>query len=432
MSLSNKKFTQTEIGLIPDDWQVTITKKCLSIPITDGPHETPILYEDGIPFISAESVSSGNGRIDFSRMRGYISEEYHQECCKKYKPQKNDVYIIKSGSTTGKVAIVKTDQVFNIWSPLAVLRAKQDIVPDYLFYAVQSSYYQEQIIQAWGMGTQQNIGMRTLEHLKVAYPEYDEQHAISTTLSDMDALITAKTALLEKKRAIKQGAMQELLTGRRRLPGFPVTLMQHTEIGDIPEDWEVKTLGRCASIARGGSPRPIESYLTTSPEGVNWIKIGDVSPGAKYIEDTEEKILSSGAKHSRKVKPGDLLLSNSMSYGRPYILSLEGCIHDGWLTIADYDGDFHRDYLYYALGSSIVVSQYEGLAAGTGVKNLNKKIVADVQVPYPRDFHEQEAIASALSDMDDELVSLERKIEKLVDLKEGMMQNLLTGRIRLV
>lgn len=207
----------TEIGDIPEDWEVSITKKCLSMPITDGPHETPTLCDDGIPFISAESVSSGNGRIDFSRMRGYISEAYHQECCKKYKPQVNDVYIIKSGSTTGKVAIVKTSQVFNIWSPLAVLRARQSIDPDFLFYSVQSNYYQEQIIQAWGMGTQQNIGMRTLEHLKIAYPEYAEQRAIATALSDIDEEIEGLEHELSKLCNLKQGMMQNLLTGRIRL-----------------------------------------------------------------------------------------------------------------------------------------------------------------------------------------------------------------------
>lgn len=207
----------TEIGDLPEDWEVSITKKCLSMPITDGPHETPTLCDDGIPFISAESVSSGNGRIDFSRMRGYISEAYHQECCKKYKPQVNDVYIIKSGSTTGKVAIVKTSQVFNIWSPLAVLRARQSIDPDFLFYSVQSNYYQEQIIQAWGMGTQQNIGMRTLERLKIAYPEYAEQRAIATALSDIDEEIEGLEHELSKLCNLKQGMMQNLLTGRIRL-----------------------------------------------------------------------------------------------------------------------------------------------------------------------------------------------------------------------
>lgn len=397
-------YKSTELGIIPETWSVKELGQILSIH--HGKSQKDVEADDGEYPIMATGGLIG-------RSRSYLYN-------------KPSVLIGRKG-TIDKPQFIDTP--FWTVDTLFYTSIRPDYDPFFTYSACCCIDW-----ESYNEGTcVPSLISSTIEKIKLPIPsDITEQRAIATALADVDALIEAKRALLEKKRAIKQGTMQELLTGNRRLPGFPVTPMQHTEIGDIPEDWEVKTLGRCASIARGGSPRPIESYLTTSPEGVNWIKIGDVSPGAKYIEDTEEKILSSGAKHSRKVKPGDLLLSNSMSYGRPYILSLEGCIHDGWLTIADYDDDFYRDYLYYALGSSIVVIQYEGLAAGTGVKNLNKKIVAGVQVPCPRDFHEQEAIASALSDMDDELVSLERKIEKLVDLKEGMMQNLLTGRIRLV
>lgn len=397
-------YKSTELGIIPETWSVKELGQILSIH--HGKSQKDVEADDGEYPIMATGGQIGTARS--------------------YLYNKPSVLIGRKG-TIDKPQFIDTP--FWTVDTLFYTSIRPDYDPFFTYSACCCIDW-----ESYNEGTcVPSLISSTIEKIKLPIPsDITEQRSIATALADVDALIEAKRALLEKKRAIKQGAMQELLTGKRRLPGFPVTPMQHTEIGDIPEDWEVKTLGRCASIARGGSPRPIESYLTTSPEGVNWIKIGDVSPGAKYIEDTEEKILSSGAKHSRKVKPGDLLLSNSMSYGRPYILSLEGCIHDGWLTIADYDDDFYRDYLYYALGSSIVVIQYEGLAAGTGVKNLNKKIVAGVQVPCPRDFHEQEAIASALSDMDDELVSLERKIEKLVDLKEGMMQNLLTGRIRLV
>ena len=103
----------------------------LSMPITDGPHETPLLYEDGIPFVSAEAVSMGNGGINFNHIRGYISKTFYDECCKKYTPQRYDIYMIKSGATTGKVAIVETDVKFTIWSPLAVFRCNQQIMNPY-------------------------------------------------------------------------------------------------------------------------------------------------------------------------------------------------------------------------------------------------------------------------------------------------------------
>lgn len=121
MKDSNCKF----LGKIPSTWEVCKTLYVLSMPITDGPHTTPQLYDDGIPFVSAEAVSCGNGYIDFSHIRGYISDSFYNECCKKYIPQRDDIYMIKSGATTGKVAIVNTDVKFTIWSPLAVFRVNK-------------------------------------------------------------------------------------------------------------------------------------------------------------------------------------------------------------------------------------------------------------------------------------------------------------------
>lgn len=206
---------------------------------------------------------------------------------------------------------------------------------------------------------------------------------------------------------------------------------KQTEAGVIPTDWKLDFLGKNASIFRGGSPRPIEAFITTSPEGVNWIKIGDVSANAKYIKSTSEKIIASGVKHSREVRAGDLLLSNSMSYGRPYILCIDGCIHDGWLTISNYEREFEKEFLCYILGSECVSKQYSELAAGTGVKNLNKQIAGKVLVPYPASIKEQRAIAAALSDTDALIEAKMALLEKKRAIKQGTMQELLTGRRRL-
>ena len=120
--------------------------------------------------------------------------------------------------------------------------------------------------------------------------------------------------------------------------------MKQTEVGLIPDDWEVIKLGDKVDIFRGGSPRPIERYITTNANGINWIKIGDVRPNDKYIRQTEEKIILEGKSRSREVKKGDFILSNSMSFGRPYILNIDGCIHDGWLTIQNYTECFDKEF----------------------------------------------------------------------------------------
>lgn len=199
---------------------------------------------------------------------------------------------------------------------------------------------------------------------------------------------------------------------------------------DIPNDWNVITLGDYAQIFRGGSPRPIQSFLTTSDQGINWIKIGDVGAGEKFIESTEEKIIPEGVSCSRMVYKGDLILSNSMSYGRPYIMNIEGCIHDGWLVIQKYDRLFNREYLYYALSSDLTMRQYVAMAAGSSVQNLNKEKVSKVVLPCPK-ISEQEKIAAVLSSIDALIVDLQKLIRKKKDVLYGSMQKLMTGEIRL-
>ena len=210
------------IGEIPKGWNTCKTLYVLSMAITDGPHTTPELFDDGIPFISAEAVSCGNGYIDFSHKRGFISEEFYQECCKKYVPQIDDIYMIKSGATTGRVAIVNTDIKFTIWSPLAVFRANQDrVIPRYLYYFVQSSAYQKQVEVGWSYGTQQNIGMRTLETLKVCLPPLNTQADIVETLdrscTTIDKLIFEKQELLSDLEAYKKSLIYEVVTGKRKV-----------------------------------------------------------------------------------------------------------------------------------------------------------------------------------------------------------------------
>ena len=146
-------------------------------------------------------------------------------------------------------------------------------------------------------------------------------------------------------------------------------------------------------IERGGSPRPIERYITDSPDGVNWIKIGDAVEGSIYITHTKERIIKEGTKKSRYVQPGDFLLSNSMSFGRPYILMIDGYIHDGWLVLRDNDNLFNKIFLHTLLSSGYAMASFESMAAGSVVKNLNKELVGKLKVPVP-DINTQNAFAA--------------------------------------
>lgn len=211
------------IGEIPKHWEIGKTLFYLEMPITDGPHITPTLYDTGIPFVSAEAVSAGNGRINFNNIRGYVSYEFYLECCKKYIPQINDIYMIKSGATTGKVAIVDTDTKFTIRSPLAVFRSKKSkIIPKFLFYVLQSNYYLTQVELFWNYGTQQNIGMRTLENLKICSPKILEQQKIVSYLDEkckiIDDAIKKKNQQVEILEDYKKSLIYEYVTGKKEVP----------------------------------------------------------------------------------------------------------------------------------------------------------------------------------------------------------------------
>lgn len=198
-----------------------------------------------------------------------------------------------------------------------------------------------------------------------------------------------------------------------------------------PKDWKNEKLGSLLKIKRGASPRPIEQYLTNSINGINWIKIGDAPRDGKYIYSTREKVTSLGAKYSVIVLPGEFVLSNSMSFGRPYIVKEKGCIHDGWLKLFDFESTFTADYLYYLLSSDNIQIQYQSLAAGSGVQNLNKEIVKTVSVYIPTELKEQQAIADTLSTFDEHIENLTKLIEKKRAIRDGALEDLVTGKTRL-
>lgn len=205
------------IGEIPEDWNRTKLKNTLAIPITDGPHETPEILDDGIPFISAEAIK--NFKIDFGLKRGYISYEDHLRFIKKCKPKYEDIFMIKSGATTGNIAMVKTHDEFSIWSPLALMRVNKNILtPYFLFYYLQSKRFRFQVEQFWTFGTQQNIGMGILGNLYLSYPKIEVQQEIvdylDTQTSKIDTTIADITDQIEKLKEYRQAIISEVVTGK--------------------------------------------------------------------------------------------------------------------------------------------------------------------------------------------------------------------------
>lgn len=247
-------------------------------------------------------------------------------------------------------------------------------------------------------------------------PDIDYASGALTRLAELDAHFADKMIKSVLEIAIKgklvpqyptEGTARDLLEknlidveidGRRVKQKVITEISEDEKTFDIPDSWEWIKLGNVCTIARGGSPRPIKEYITTAADGVNWIKIGDTEKNGKYICATAEKIKPSGVSKSRMVHAGDFLLTNSMSFGRPYILKVDGCIHDGWLVISQSTEIFDQDYLYWLLSSNYAYMQFCGKVSGAVVKNLNSDKVANSVFPLPP-LAEQKRIVAKLEEI---------------------------------
>ena len=188
-------------------------------------------------------------------------------------------------------------------------------------------------------------------------------------------------------------------------------------------EWKRTIFKNVITLQRGSSPRPIIEYVTTSDDGVNWIKIGDMPHFGRIVTSTEEKITKEGAKKSRQVNKGDLILSNSMSYGLPYIMGIDGYIHDGWFVLKNFENTFDKDYLCNLLISSAIQNQYKRLAAGGVVQNISSDLVNSVSVSIPT-MMEQKKISSLLNLIDERIATQNKIIDKLQSLIKGIAQKI--------
>ena len=359
--------------------------------------------------------------------------------------QDNDLMWNSTGlGTLGRMAIYKTAanpyELAVADSHVTVIRPlKQFVLPEYLYYYFANPSVQSVIEdQADGTTKQKELATATIKAYLTPIPPLDEQRRILAKLSEVLPVVknygvvydettamqeafpeSLKKSILqeavqgklvpqdpsdepaeallqriraEKQRLIKEGKIKkdkhESVIFRRdnshyeKLDGVERCIDDELPF-EIPESWAWVRLGTVLEIARGGSPRPIQQYLTTEPDGINWIKIGDTDKGGKYIYKTKEKIRPEGVTKSRMVHSGDFLLTNSMSFGRPYILKTDGCIHDGWLVLSNRFDCYSVDFIYYILSSPFAYYQFCDSVSGAVVKNLNSDKVANALFPLP-------------------------------------------------
>ena len=409
-------YKPSPLGPIPEDWEVKRLGELGNFSKGNGvPKDKIIKDANEHPCLTYGDLYT---KYDFviKDIKSFIDDDVASESKEIHI---GDICFAGSGETPediGKCAAYIEERTAYAGGDIIILAPNKDINSIWLSYALNSDIGGKQRYKFAQGFSIVHIYPDYLKQIQIPTPTYTEQNSIVSVLSLWDTAISKQSALIEKLTLRKRGLMQQLLTGKKRLKGFG-------------GEWKDVRLGDVASINRGGSPRPIEKYLTKG-DGYNWIKIGDVGVNAKYITNTEEKIVKEGLSKTRFVKSGDFILSNSMSFGRPYILKIDGCIHDGWLVIQEYDKTFDIDFLYYILGYDTTLAQYKSMAAGSGVLNLNKEIVKEVILKTPS-IDEQKAIASILINADKEIEIANEKLLHLQEEKHGLMQVLLTGKKRI-
>lgn len=207
------------VNKIPSNWSKIKIHYIIDMPVIDGPHVSPELVGEGVDYISANAIV--DGKIDFNKRRGFITREYSNECRKRYSPKKNDILVVKLGASTGKMAMVGEFTDFDIWVPLAVVRCKQEVNAKYIYYSMSSKYFKDEIKDGWTFGTQETLGVKTLESLYIFLPSRDEQDEIVSYLDEQlpkyDSLIAEKESLIKDLESYKKSLIYEVVTGKRRV-----------------------------------------------------------------------------------------------------------------------------------------------------------------------------------------------------------------------
>jgi type I restriction enzyme, S subunit len=437
-----KKYKPSEvlwIGDVPDHWKIKRLKDLVSQKITDGPHETPELVddEDGVPFISAEAITE-NG-INYDARGGNISAKQDMIYSQKCKPKKHDIFIVKSGSTTGRIGYVDTDKNFNIWSPLALVRSNNQTSSRFLFYFLSSDCIQGQIQTTWSFGTQPNIGMGVIERLRLSIPSPTEQKTIANYLDQqtqkIDRLIKNKINQVDKLRELRQVEINNAVT-KGLNPNVELKKSSVDWLGKIPVHWKVKRLKNYTTkIGSGVTPKGgSEVYEETGvplfrSQNIHFdgLRLDDIAFITKEVHDS-----MSGS----KVEPNDVLLNiTGASIGRCFY-------YDGAMGEANVNQhvciirtntklDFRFLQLY--LSSDSGQSQVFMGQVGTSREGLTFQDIKNIIFAYPP-IEEQIQIAEHLQQrtvtIDKLIRNIEDQIEKLQELRRITIYDAVTGKIK--
>lgn len=421
----------SRIGGIPDDWNFSILAE-LSSAITDGTHYTPVYVSHGIPFYSVENVTADN----FQNTKN-ISLHEHLKLVQRCKPEKGDILMTRIGDL-GSTKLIDWEVEASIYVSLALIKVNSKIESEYLFCYTQSNCFKQDVEKlSLANAVPKKINLENIFKIPILVPSLkSEQKAIASSLMDVDALIQKLDKLIRKKRDMKTAVMQQLLTGKKRLPGFEKGKgYKQSKAGMIPEDWGLRKLGD-VTLKIGSGVTPTGGSSVYRKDGRPFVRSQNVAWGRLNLSDI---VCIDDATHSTfaatEIKSGDVFLNiTGASIGRSALADeqvLGGNVNQHVCIIRSNQLLLAPEYLNLLLLSPICQDQIRTFQAGGNREGLNFRQVASLNIPHPC-IAEQKIIASVLSDYEEEYQQLYRKMVKVKAIKQGMMQELLTGKTRLV
>lgn len=402
-------YRQTEVGVIPEDWDCAPIGSVARLESGHTPSKRKPSYWGGsVQWVSLHDTAGLDGREIEATAKTITEEGLNHSSARLLPP---GTVVFSRTATVGKSTVIARSMATS--QDFANYVCGPDLHNYFLVYLFRSMRRTWQRFMAGSIHN--TIYMPVFKALRIALPPVTEQRAIAAALSDVDALLGGLERLIAKKRDLKQAAMQQLLAGQTRLPGFN-------------GEWEVKRLGEIAKIQRGASPRPIDSPVWFDENSsIGWVRISDVTSSGIFLYATTQRLSPLGVKNSRPVASRSLIMSICATVGRPVITKIDVCIHDGFVVFDNLEAN--QLFLYYVLKA--IEPDWSKQGQTGSQMNLNTGLINGTPIKLPP-VAEQTAIAAVLSDMDAELSALEARRDKTRALKQGMMQELLTGRIRLV
>lgn len=304
----------------------------------------------------------------------------------------------------------------------AVLSPKSKVDGKFIYQTILTSRFIDNLNARLRGSNYPAVSSKDVGEMLLLLPSLPEQKKIAEILGSVDEAIQATQETIEQTKRVKKGLLQDLLT-----KGIGHTRFKKTEIGEIPEEWEVMKLEDLSNIRRGASPRPIRDPKWFADEGRGWVRIEDVTGQGKYLRTTKQRLSKLGVEKSVPINPGDLIMSICATIGVPSMVEMQACIHDGFVLFQDISDRLLRPYLYYSILNRRNSFTSKG-QPGTQ-KNINTSIVKNVRIPMPS-LSEQRQITNVLDSIDDLIGIEESSFGALEELKKGLMQDLLTGDVR--